>query len=171
MVRRHPITTKISDHTCVYWWNICLEWSAPLLVTLCLIDSCYSLIQGNGNQHNHPSVDKGVLRQRIITSHNSGGLSLRERTITIHNPGGLSTPRENYYPSRPCGIITPWRGQSPVTNLREYHPEGGFTALATMWDYHSERGLSPVTTLIVCYTTILSVVTQPFVGRSVAWWH
>ena len=133
-------------------------------MTLCLIDSCYSLIQGNGNQHNHPSVDKGVLRQRIITSHNPGGLSLRERTITIHNPGGLSTPRENYYPSRPCGIITPWRGQSPVTNLREYHPEGGFTALATMWDYHSERGLSPVTTLIVCYQAVCALRSLSIMG-------
>ena len=137
-------------------------------MTLCLIDSCYYLIQGNGNQHNHPSVAKGVLRQRIITSHNPGGLSLPRENYNHSQPGGLSTPRENYYLSRPCGILTPWRGQSPVTNLREYHPEGGFTALATMWDYHSERGLSPVTTLIVCYTTILSVVTQPFVGRSVA---
>ena len=117
---------------------------------LCTIDSCYSLIQGIGNQQSsfHPSVPKGDYHlsiltlgdyhsegglpplatpgdyhplERIITSHDTEGLSLRGRIVTSRYPGGsslrerISTPTtlRDYHLSLPWGIIT---------QTEDYHP-------------------------------------------------
>ena len=66
----------------VIWWG----WSAPIQVTLCPIDSCYSLNQGKRHLEVFPPLQ---FSRGIITS--------------THNLGGLSPPRE-YYHLSPCGF-------------------------------------------------------------------
>ena len=79
--------------------NMGLGWSAPIQVTVCTIDSCYSL--NRGTRH---------LERSFHLFNTQGGLSppIQERIITSHNPGGLSPPREDYHLS-PCRfrIVTP----------------------------------------------------------------
>ena len=76
-----------------------LGWSAPIQVTVCTIDSCYSL--NRGTRH---------LERSFHLSNTQGGLSppRQERIFTSHFPGGLSPPREDYHLS-PCRfrIVTP----------------------------------------------------------------
>ena len=79
--------------------NMGLGWSAPIQVTVCTIDSCYSL--NRGTRH---------LERSFHLSNTQGGLSppRQERIITSYFPGGLSPPREDYHLS-PCRfrIVTP----------------------------------------------------------------
>ena len=108
-----------------YLWG----WSAPIQVTLCPIDSCYSLNRGIRHLERsfHLSSTQGGLSpplttlgdfqplERIISSHYPGGLTppredyhLLQRIILSHNPVGLSPPGEDYHLS-PCRfwIVTP----------------------------------------------------------------
>ena len=142
---------------------------------LCTIDSCYSLIQGIGNQQSsfHPSVPKGDYHlsiltlgdyhsegglpplaipgdyhplERIITSHDTEGLSLRGRIVTSRYPGGSSLRERISTPT----TLTDYHsegGLSPLFTLGDYHSDRGLSPLTTLRDYHSERGLSPLTTL------------------------
>ena len=79
--------------------NMDLGWSAPIQVTVCTIDSCYSL--NRRTRH---------LERSFHLFNTQRGLSppIQERIITSHYPGGLSPPREDYHLS-PCRfrIVTP----------------------------------------------------------------
>ena len=100
-----------------YLWG----WSALIQVTLCPIDSCYSL--NRGIRHLERSFDlsstQGGLSPPLTTL---GDYQPLERIITSHYPGGLSTPREDYHLSLTWGIITPYRGLPFLTILGDYHP-------------------------------------------------
>ena len=75
-----------------YLWG----WSAPIQVTLCPIDSCYSL--NWGIRH---------LERSFHLSSTQGGLSTprEDYHLASHYPGGLSLPREDYHLS-PCRFRT-----------------------------------------------------------------
>ena len=83
-------------------WGYLWGWSAPIQVTLCPIDSCYSL--NRGIRH---------LERSFHLSSTQGGLSPPLTTLgedyhlASHYPGGLSPPREDYHLSLSWGIITP----------------------------------------------------------------
>ena len=82
-------------------------WSAPIQVTLCPIDSCYSLNRGIRHLERsfHLSSTQGGLSPPLTTL---GDFQPLERIISSHYPGGLSPPREDYHLS-PCRfwIVTP----------------------------------------------------------------
>ena len=100
-----------------YLWG----WSAPIQVTLCPIDSCYSLNRGIRHLERsfHLSSTQGGLSPPLTTL---GDYQPLERIITSHYPGGLSPPREDYHLSLTWGIVTPYRGLSSLTILGDYHP-------------------------------------------------
>jgi len=95
-------------------------WSAPTQVTLCPIDSCYSLNRGIRHLERsfHLSSTQGALSPPLTTL---GDYHPLEMIITSHYPGGLS-PREDYHLSLFWGIITPYRGLSSLTIPGDYHP-------------------------------------------------
>ena len=76
-----------------YLWG----WSAPIQVTLCPIDSCYSLNRGIRHLERsfHLSSTQGGLSPPLTTL---GDYQPLERIITSHYPGGLSPPREFSFP-------------------------------------------------------------------------
>ena len=84
----------------VYLWG----WSAPIQVTLCPIDSCYSLNRGIRHLERsfHLSSTQGGLSPPLTTLRDYQPL---EMTITSHYPGGLSLRREDYHLS-PCRFRT-----------------------------------------------------------------
>ena len=100
-----------------YLWG----WSAPIQVTLCPIDSCYSLNRGIRHLERsfHLSSTQGGLSPPLTTL---GDYQPLERIITSHYPWGSSLPSEDYHLSPTWGIITPYRGLSSVTILVNYHP-------------------------------------------------
>ena len=127
---RHAIV--ISEDICIEscWQliNMGSGWSAPIQVTLCPIDSCYSLNRGIRHLERsfHLSSTQGGLSPPLTTL---GDYQPLERIITSHYPGGLSAPREDYHHSLTWGlspptedyplsqsweIITPKRGLSPL---------------------------------------------------------
>ena len=75
-----------------YLWG----WSAPIQVTLCPIDSCYSLNRGIRHLERsfHLSSTQGGLSPPLTTL---GDYHPLERIITSHYSGGLSPPREDYH--------------------------------------------------------------------------
>ena len=83
-----------------YLWG----WSAPIQVTLCPIDSCYSLNRGIRHLERsfHLSSAQGGLSPPLTTLRDYQPL---EMTITSHYPGGLSRRREDYHLS-PCRFRT-----------------------------------------------------------------
>ena len=100
-----------------YLWG----WSAPIQVTLCPIDSCYSLNRGITHLERsfHLSSTQGGLSPPLTTLRD---YQPPERIITFHYPEGLSPPREDYHLSLTWGIVTPYRGLSSLTILGDYHP-------------------------------------------------
>ena len=100
-----------------YLWG----WSAPIQVTLCPIDSCYSLNRGIRHLERsfHLSSTQGGLSPPLTTLGNYQPL---ERIIISHYPGGLSPPREDYHLSLTWGIVTAYRGLSSLTILGAYQP-------------------------------------------------
>ena len=74
----------------------------PIQVTLCPIDSCYSL-------------------NRVIR-HLESSFHLSSTQGGSQYPEGSSPPREDYHLSLSWGIITPWRGLSSLSNPGDYHP-------------------------------------------------
>ena len=96
-------------------------WSAPIQVTLCPIDSCYSLNRGIRHLERsfHLSSTQGGLSPPLTTL---GSYHPLERIITSHYAGELSPPREDYHLSLSWGITTPLRALSPLTSLGNYHP-------------------------------------------------
>ena len=94
--------------------NMGLGWSAPIQVTVCTIDSCYSL--NRRTRH---------LERSFHLFNTQRGLSppIQERIITSHYPGGLSPPREDYHLSLPWGIITPLERiiTSPLVDFELLH--------------------------------------------------
>ena len=100
-----------------YLWG----WSAPIQVTLCPIDSCYSLNRGIRHLERsfHLSSTQGGLSPPLTTL---GDYQPLERIITSHYLGGLSPIREDYHLSLTWGIVTPYRGLSSLTILGDYHP-------------------------------------------------
>ena len=102
--RQQARNNNLNYWSYLYWVvgnlvNMGLGWSAPIQVTVCTIDSCYSL--NRGTRH---------LERSFHLSNTQGGLSppRQERIFTSHFPGGLSPPREDYHLS-PCRfrIVTP----------------------------------------------------------------
>ena len=85
-------------------WGIWWGWSASIRVTLCPIDSCYSLNRGIRHLERsfHLSSTQGGLSPPLTTL---GDYHPQERIITSHYPGGLSLPREDYHLS-PCRFRT-----------------------------------------------------------------
>ena len=82
-------------------------WSAPIQVTLCPIDSCYSLNRGIRHLERsfHLSSTQGGLSTPLTTL---GDYHPLERIITSHHPGGLSPPTEDYHLSRcRCRTVKP----------------------------------------------------------------
>ena len=79
-------------------------WSAPIQVTLCPIDSCYSLNRRIRHLERsfHLSGTQGGLSPPLTTL---GDFQPLERIITSHYPGGLSLPRKDYHLS-PCRFRT-----------------------------------------------------------------
>ena len=95
---------NLNHWSCLYWVvgnliNMGLGWSAPIQVTVCTIDSCYSLKRRTRH-----------LERSFHLFNTQRGLPppIQERIITSHFPGGLSPPREDYHLS-PCRfrIVTP----------------------------------------------------------------
>ena len=114
----------VSVSSCMGCWqliNMGSEWSAPIQVTLCPIDSCYSLNRGIRHLERsfHLSSTQGGLSPPLTTL---GDYQPLERIITSHFPEGLSPLREDYHLSLSWGIITPYRGLSSLTILGDYHP-------------------------------------------------
>ena len=102
-------------------------WSAPIQVTLCPIDSCYSLNRGIRHLERsvHLSSTQGGLSPPLTTLGNYQPL---ERIIISHYPGGLSPPREDYYLPLTRGIII------PVERIITSHNPGGLSPPRE--DYH-----------------------------------
>ena len=121
-----------------YLWG----WSAPIQVTLCPIDSCYSLNRGIRHLERsfHLSSTQEGLSPPLTTL---GDYHALERIITSHYPGGLVPPREDYHLSLSWGIITPredyylplTRGIIiPVERIITSHNPGGLSPPRE--DYH-----------------------------------
>ena len=97
----------MGNTTLGYFWG----WSAPIQVTLCPIDSCYSLNRGIRHLERsfHLSSTQGGLSPPLITLGDYqpleriwpltilGDCHPLQRIILSHNPGGLSPPREDYH--------------------------------------------------------------------------
>ena len=99
-------------------WGHLWGWSTPIQVTLCSIDSCYSLNRGIRHLERsfHLSSTQGGLSPPLTTL---GDYHPLERIITSHYPGGLSPPKENYHLS-PCRfwIFTPiCRDKRPAVHI------------------------------------------------------
>ena len=99
-----------------YLWG----WSAPMQVTICPIDSCYSLNRGIRHLERsfHLSSAQEGLSRPLTTLGNYQPL---KRIITSHYPRGLSPPREDYQLSLTWGIITPYRRLYSLMIPGDYH--------------------------------------------------
>ena len=94
--------------------NMGLGWSAPIQVTVCTIDSCYSLKRRTRH-----------LERSFHLFNTQRGLPppIQERIITSHYPGWLSPPREDYHLSLSLGDYHPLERiiTSPLVDFELLH--------------------------------------------------